>query len=345
MIVVSIEYRVESLGFLYLGTNDAPGNQGFHDQQLALQWIQKNIQTFGGDPNRITLFGESAGAVSVGLHLLSPPSRVLYQNAILQSSGPTAKWAVLTPEIAKFRSEKFLHALTKLLVERFSSDLPSQCQTSLNSIEEKFQCVKNYPIKTIEHFRHVWAIESYNGDPVGFTFVPTIDSDLIPYDPEQMLLRGDFKRTSILLGVNQDEGSYFNIYLPHGNLTYHSPPSIDHQAFQTIMKEYFRHFPTYPQKIPPIILDSILQTYTLWNDWNNTLQNAIQLNYAVGDFHFTCPTIFLADTYAKDQLPVYFYHFTLRSSVSPWHPWMGVLHGKCFLLSFRFLKNFVLFSR
>ena len=327
VIVVSIEYRVESLGFLYLGTRDAPGNQGFYDQQLALQWLRTNIHAFGGDPNRLTLFGESAGAVSVGLHLLSPQSRPLYKNAILQSSGPTAKWAVLTPEIAKFRAEKFLNSFIKLIIERQSTDLPFECQKTLITIEEKFQCVKYYPIKSIDHFRLLWSIESYNGDPVGYNFVPTIDSDLIPYDPEQMLLKGDFKRTSILLGINQDEGSYFNIYLPHGNLTYHSPPSIDHQTFQMIIKEYFQHFPTYPLKPSNILFESILQTYTPWNDWNNTLQNAVQLNYAVGDYHFACPTIFLADTYAKDQLPVYFYYFTLRSSVSPWHPWMGVLHG------------------
>ncbi|CAF4845301.1 unnamed protein product, partial [Rotaria magnacalcarata] len=54
---------------------------------------------------------------------------------------------------------------------------------------------------------------------------------------------------------------------------------------------------------------------------------AIQLSLAVGDYHFTCPTVFLADIYAQENLPLYFYHFTLRSSTSPWHEWMGVLHG------------------
>jgi acetylcholinesterase len=299
VVVVSIEYRVESLGFLYLGTSDAPGNQGLHDQQLAFEWIQTNIHAFGGDRHRVTLFGESAGAVSVGLHLLSPKSRRLFHNAILQSSGPTAKWAVLPAHIARYRSEKFLNALTKSIVERHQSEpnnpeyatMPMQCQQVLRTIEDKFQCVKNYPIKSVDHFRSLWSTESYNGDPVGYTFVPTIDADFIPYDPEQMLNNGDFKRTSILLGVNQDEGSYFNIYLPYGNLTYHSAPSINDQTFQLVMKEYFRHFPTYPIKQSTIVLESILQMYTLWNDLNNTLANAVQMNLAVGKIMNAIETI------------------------------------------------------
>ncbi len=49
--------------------------------------------------------------------------------------------------------------------------------------------------------------------------------------------------------------------------------------------------------------------------------------FSSGDYHFTCPTVFLADAYAQENLPLYFYHFTVRSSINPWHEWMGVLHG------------------
>lgn len=61
VIIVSMQYRVASLGFLYLGTPDAPGNSGLFDQNLALRWVRDNIHRFGGDPNKICLFGESAG--------------------------------------------------------------------------------------------------------------------------------------------------------------------------------------------------------------------------------------------------------------------------------------------
>ena len=290
VIVVSIEYRVESLGFLYLGTNDAPGNQGLHDQLLAIEWVNKNIRNFGGDPQRITLFGESAGAVSVGLHLLSPKSRPLFNNAILESSGASAKWAVLSPQIAKYRSEKFLDVFARYITERFEAGpndqeyafIPRECQKKMETTQDKFLCVKNYPILSKDHFRSSWALESYNGGPIGYTFVPTIDADIIPYDPEIMLRKGDFKKCPLLLGVNKDEGSYFIIYVPQGNMSLDSWAHVDYRTFKNAMKEYFRYFPTYPTERGPMLLETILQMYTIWNDFNNTLQNAIQLNLAVG---------------------------------------------------------------
>ncbi|NXT62289.1 ACES Acetylcholinesterase, partial [Chaetops frenatus] len=86
VLVVSMNYRVGALGFLALpGHPEAPGNVGLLDQRLALRWVQDNIAAFGGDPGAVTLFGESAGAASAGLHLLSGGSRGLFRRAVLQS--------------------------------------------------------------------------------------------------------------------------------------------------------------------------------------------------------------------------------------------------------------------
>lgn len=98
VIVVSMQYRVASLGFLFFDTSDVPGNAGLFDQLMALQWVHDNIQAFGGNPHNVTLFGESAGAVSVSLHLLSPLSRNLFSQAIMQSGSPTAPWAIISRE-------------------------------------------------------------------------------------------------------------------------------------------------------------------------------------------------------------------------------------------------------
>ena len=98
IIVVSIQYRVASLGFLFFDTEDVPGNAAMFDQLMALQWIKDNIRQFGGNPNNITIFGESAGAASVSLHLLSPLSRNLFTQAVMQSASALVPWGIITKE-------------------------------------------------------------------------------------------------------------------------------------------------------------------------------------------------------------------------------------------------------
>lgn len=82
LVVVTVSYRLGAFGFLALETEDAVGNQGLKDQALALQWIQKNIAHFGGDPNKVTIAGLSAGGYSVTAHMLSPMSQGLFANVI-----------------------------------------------------------------------------------------------------------------------------------------------------------------------------------------------------------------------------------------------------------------------
>ena len=76
VIIVTVNYRLGPLGFLSLGNDMVPGNNGFRDQNLAMKWVQDNIEDFGGNPDSVTLFGESAGSYSVAVHLVSPLSKV-----------------------------------------------------------------------------------------------------------------------------------------------------------------------------------------------------------------------------------------------------------------------------
>lgn len=91
--LVSINYRLGVWGFLNSPQILAEGNTnaGLLDQRLAFRWIKENIAAFGGDPNKITLWGESAGAQSIAYHLLSYDGRddKLFHGAILESGGPT----------------------------------------------------------------------------------------------------------------------------------------------------------------------------------------------------------------------------------------------------------------
>lgn len=111
VVYVALQYRVASLGFLYFDQPGAPGNMGMFDQVMALQWVHANIAQFGGNPDNITLFGESAGAASVSMHLLSPLSRNLFSQAIMQSGSATAPWAVVDKEEAIIRGLRLAQAV------------------------------------------------------------------------------------------------------------------------------------------------------------------------------------------------------------------------------------------
>lgn len=93
IVLVTLNYRLGPLGFLTAGP-DAPGNQGLKDQILALKWVRDNIAAFGGDPKQVTIFGESAGASSVQMLLLSPLAKGLFHRAISESGSALNPWSM-----------------------------------------------------------------------------------------------------------------------------------------------------------------------------------------------------------------------------------------------------------
>jgi carboxylesterase type B len=91
VVFVSINYRLGPFGFLYGGDSSAPGNVGILDQIMALHWVKDNIEAFGGDPNQVTIFGFSAGGLSVSTLIVSPLAKNLFKRAIIQSGAYFAK--------------------------------------------------------------------------------------------------------------------------------------------------------------------------------------------------------------------------------------------------------------
>ncbi|CAL8073931.1 unnamed protein product [Orchesella dallaii] len=114
IIVVTMNYRLSSLGFLNTGDDLIRGNMGFKDQSMVLRFCQENIRRFGGDPDRITLMGEDSGAVAVHFHILSPLSKGLFSKAILQSGTAAMPGAFITdPKSQSKRFGKRVGCLTK----------------------------------------------------------------------------------------------------------------------------------------------------------------------------------------------------------------------------------------
>ncbi len=186
VIVVSFNYRVGAFGFLV--TNELDGNYGFLDQQLAMKWTKDNIKKFGGDPDRITIFGQSAGAASLGIHLTAAPdSEGLFHAGIMESNvlGTPLK----TQEQARDFGEVFEALLDCKDVE---------CLRSLSKEQ----------ITTKELFMEGAKTAVFPGWPYYISWNPVVDGTIIIEDPTIAFEKGrDHK--PIIMGTNRDEGELF----------------------------------------------------------------------------------------------------------------------------------------
>ncbi|XP_021237899.1 acetylcholinesterase-like, partial [Numida meleagris] len=173
-VVISMNYRVGALGFLALpGQSEAPGNVGLLDQRLALRWVKDNAAAFGGDPDAVTLFGESAGAASVGLHLLSARSRPLFRRAVLQSGSPNGPWATVGAAEGRRRAASLGRALG--------------CPEGNGNETELIACLRRKePAELVEGE----ALVSPPQSVFRFAFVPVVDGDFLVDSPEVLLAAG-----------------------------------------------------------------------------------------------------------------------------------------------------------
>ena len=190
-VLVTINYRVGPLGFLTLQNDQMPGNLGLHDQILALQWVKKHIDKFNGDPDQITIFGESAGAMAVMYLLVTHQTQGLFSKAIIQS-GPIISSYTLWDKQPK------LYAL------RLAEDLGCSGNES-----EILACLrtKNAMVfaQHTKHFLHypwvgpnVWK-PYFDGE--------NVSQPLFLDWPENLLKSGQYNKVPIVIGYNADEGA------------------------------------------------------------------------------------------------------------------------------------------
>ncbi|CAH1244898.1 ACHE [Branchiostoma lanceolatum] len=299
VVVVSMNYRTGSLGFLAMGHQDAPGNMGLMDQNLALQWVQKNIALFGGDPQKVTILGESAGSVSVGYHLLSLKSRNLFSRAIMQSGAPNCPWAFLTNQEALRRGKAFARAV--------------ECPTTV-PLAQTIECLRSKPAD------YIIANEWVTSDPIfRFPHVPVIDGTFITEDPKTSIRRGNFKKCNLLAGAVKDEGTYFLVY---------GAPGFSKQTESLISRSQFLE--GVKMSVPETNsfgVDAIAFQYTDWLKENDGVSNRDALDDVVGDHNVICPLNDFAHAYASFGQSVYKYSFEQRASNLVWPKWMGTPHG------------------
>lgn len=304
-VLVSMNYRVGAFGFLALpGSREAPGNVGLLDQRLALQWVQENVAAFGGDPASVTLFGESAGAASVGMHLLSPPSRGLFHRAVLQSGAPNGPWATVGVGEARRRAT---------LLARLVGCPPGGAG---GNDTELVACLRARPAQDlVDHEWRVLPQESV----FRFSFVPVVDGDFLSDTPEALINAGDFHGLQVLVGVVKDEGSYFLVYGAPGF-------SKDNESLIS-RAQFLAGVRVGVPQASDLAAEAVVLHYTDWLHPEDPARLREALSDVVGDHNVVCPVAQLAGRLAAQGARVYAYIFEHRASTLSWPLWMGVPHG------------------
>ncbi|KAK9875472.1 hypothetical protein WA026_007864 [Henosepilachna vigintioctopunctata] len=192
VIQVIINYRLGILGFLCLEDDSlgVMGNAGLKDQVMALKWVKENISSFGGDPNNVTIYGESAGSASVHYHLLSPASKGLFHKAILQSGCALNPWA---------SGQRGTASLTKYLDIKDTED---------KKILEKLQkmCLKKIVSAQMR------VPEFFQGSvqrPYGPVIEHPSDEAFLVESPLKILKDGTYNQVPVIVGLNSNEGMLF----------------------------------------------------------------------------------------------------------------------------------------
>ncbi|MCP9297601.1 carboxylesterase/lipase family protein [Bacillus halotolerans] len=200
VIVVTLNYRLGPFGFLHLSSIDEAysNNLGLLDQTAALKWVKDNISAFGGDPENVTVFGESAGGMSIAALLAMPAAKGLFQKAILESGSSRT----MTEEKAANTAHAFLRILG---IDRYQLD-------RLHTVSAEDL------LKAADQLR-----KTENENIFQLFFQPALDPKTLPAEPEKAIAEGAADGIPLLIGTNRDEGYLF--FTPDSEV--HSQETID----------------------------------------------------------------------------------------------------------------------
>jgi para-nitrobenzyl esterase len=196
VVVVTTNYRVGALGFLAHpqldaeSTHNSSGNYGLLDQVAAMQWVQRNIGQFGGNPSRVTIFGQSAGGESILIHLISPQSKGLYQQAIVESG---TFWTT-GAEIDALNTKADAKQLGEIYAQSLGYSGPGAIAQMRKLSSQEIANATPWPAAPFQmvNSRH---------------FEPTIDGWLIPDSPDTLFRLHRENPIPLIIGNNADDGT------------------------------------------------------------------------------------------------------------------------------------------
>jgi len=279
VVVVTINYRLGVLGFLNLdavtgGRIPSTGNEGLLDQIAALRWVRDNIAAFGGDPQNVTAFGESAGGMSIGCLLAMPTTRGLFHKAILESGVE-----VPANDTDLTIGERLLGTL----------DISASDVDALRalSVDRLLAADLDLRIKM-----------AGPGEPLRITVTaPWVDGRILPLPPVEAVRIGSAAPLPLLIGTNLDEWKLFSMMDP-------SALKMD----ESMMADRLKFF------IPSRHVKEITRAYRKARNGRGDLTSPFELVSAVlSDFVFRIPALQMTEEHQRRGMPVYNYLFTWKS--------------------------------
>jgi len=320
VIVVTINYRVGTMGFLSSGDRYAEGNYGLYDQLQALKWVKANIPNFGGDTTRITIFGQSAGSASVSHLALSPLTKGLFQR-VISLSGSAAAYFGLT---------RALPATTKMTA------LTTACP-SLNS-KLMLNCLKKRRPYVLDMAGLAAPLVIGKGRVPNW--VPRVDGYLVSDDPRYLLTKGANKHVDMIAGHTKDDGAF---------LIYGNPLGMAYNQWFSFTKSLpfnksMYDFMLSPYKNPAELMELIEQQYPTVFDEDEDIRTQTGIEIMT-DFFFASPAIFEVKNHAKTSSTsrTYYYEYAYRNSFFKYEEGVRASHiddihsvfGEPFLQTFR----------
>jgi para-nitrobenzyl esterase len=275
VVVVTINYRLGALGFLAhpafaAEPGGAAGNYGLMDQQQALRWVRRNIDSFGGDPHNVTIAGQSAGGVSVLAHLVSPGSRGLFQRAIVESG------AFALNQIPLANAESF--------AESFADEVGCPDQSAA--------CLRNAPVSTLVSDFPTAAIPG------------VADGKVLTESIGSALAAGRFAHVPILDGMNENEELIFvaGLQLAVSNGMFVSAPTPTPATYESVIASVLG--------VSAARASAIAAEYPLaaYGAFGPDLAPVLALSTLVSDANFACPAL-QVDNLVSGSVPTFGYEF------------------------------------
>ncbi|CAN7999496.1 unnamed protein product [Ixodes hexagonus] len=303
VVYVTFNYRLGFFGFLSLETPELPGNMGLWDQNLLLKWVRRNIGNFGGDPDDVTMIGQSAGGISAGMQAVSAHSQGLFKRVVMESGTPLSiilgisykgggKFSAVAGALGCYDPKRRLEKQTRDVIA---------CLKTLDAA---------FVYKTLKSL-----------DLVQQMFSPVHGDEFLSHHPlvEKTWKHLDFKE--LLIGTNLNEGTLF-----YDNLQYTFP------GLKPLLLEDYRFAVTVA--LGPAFDISISQARHIvrayFGDYDVEHDNrsvADIFSRIFGDAVFHCPTQLFADIAAEQGISTYRYMFAHRPTYSLFPKWMGVVHA------------------